>query len=106
MTTAPAAKLDAAELAIVRQILAAHLPRDVRAFIFGSRAGGAPKRFSDLDLALEGAGPLPLDMLARLAEAFDESPLPWKVDVVDRQTVSTAFGQIIDAAKIALPRSD
>lgn len=86
----------------VRAILAAHLPPGIRAGVFGSRAGGTPKPWSDLDLVLEGEAPLPLPLLAALAEAFDESALPWKVDVVDRRSVSQPFGAIIDANRIAL----
>ncbi len=106
MTLPPAARLGAAELAIVRQVLADHLPPGVRVCVFGSRAGTTPKRFSDLDLVLEGPEPLPLALMARLADAFDESPLPWKVDLVDRKAVSAAFAAIIDATKIALPQTD
>lgn len=94
--------LEAAELAEVRAILARHLPPGARAWAFGSRAGGQPKPWSDLDLALQGPAPLPLSLLAELAEAFDESALPWKVDLVDRATVSEAFGRIIDAGRIAV----
>ena len=85
---------------IVRAILLRHLPPGTRVFVFGSRAGHSPKPMSDLDLSLEGANPLPLANLARLAEEFDESPLRWKVDLVDRASVSDAFGKIIDATKL------
>jgi predicted nucleotidyltransferase len=102
MSGSRAVHVDAEELALVRQILAAHLPEEVRTSVFGSRAGGVPKRFSDLDLVLEGPEPLSLSLLARLAEAFDESSLPWKVDLIDRRSVDAGFGQIIDAAKIPL----
>ncbi len=94
--------LGAEELAEVRAILAARLPQGIRVSVFGSRAGGTPKPWSDLDLVLEGDGPLGLGLLAELAEAFDESALPWKVDLIDRRTVSAAFGAIIDAGKVAL----
>lgn len=94
--------LTASELAQVRAILAAHLPPDVRVDVFGSRAKGAAKPFSDLDLVLEGDAPLPLSLLAALAEAFDESALPWKVDLVDRLAVTDAFGAIIDAGRVPL----
>lgn len=90
------------ELATIRHILARHLPAGVRVSAFGSRAGGRPKPMSDLDLVLEGETALPLALMARLAEAFDESPLPWKVDLVDRTTVSAAFGALIDAGKITI----
>ena len=90
------------EAALVRAILARHLPPGVQASVFGSRARGTAKPWSDLDLALSGEAPLPLSLLAALAEEFDESALPWKVDLVDRLTVSEAFGRIIDADAIAL----
>lgn len=94
--------LTADELAQVQAILAAHLPPGVLVGVFGSRARGAAKPYSDLDLVLEGEGPLPLSLLAALAEAFDESALPWKVDLVDRRAVTEAFGAIIDAARVPI----
>lgn len=88
--------------AIVQNILARHLPPGVQAYVFGSRARGTTKRWADLDLSLEGDGPLSLLVLGQLAEAFDESLLPWKVDIVDRTTVSEAFGKIIDESKVPI----
>jgi len=96
--------LSASELGQVKSILAAHLPLEARAGVFGSRAGGTPKPWSDLDLVIASSSPLPLSVLAAIAEAFDESSLPFKVDIVDRQAVSSQFGAIIDASMIALPR--
>ncbi len=95
--------LSPAELAEVHRVLAAHLPRGVRVGVFGSRAGGEPKPWSDLDLVLEGEQALSLAVQAELAEAFDESALPWKVDLVDRKAIDAAFGRIVDAARRELP---
>ena len=94
--------LSADELAIVRQILRAHLPNTTAVHAFGSRTTGQAKPWSDLDLVIDTGGPLSLECLAALAEAFDESALPWKVDLVDRANVSSEFGRLIDAAKISL----
>ncbi|MCX8097526.1 MAG: nucleotidyltransferase domain-containing protein, partial [Casimicrobiaceae bacterium] len=41
------------ELAEVRAILAAHLPPGARVAVFGSRASGRARPFSDLDLLIE-----------------------------------------------------
>lgn len=98
-------------LALVRQILARLLPeREIWAF--GSRAGGGahpPKPWSDLDLAVIGAHALTLDEEAALAEAFSESDLPWRVDVVDWATLDEAFRARIAAARLLVlsgsPRS-
>jgi predicted nucleotidyltransferase len=103
MTPTAMAHITPDELSRVRAILTEHLPGDVDVYVFGSRAGGNPRRFSDLDLSLEGAKPLSLTVMARLREAFEESLLPWKVDLIDRASVSHAFGAIIDATKLPLP---
>ncbi|WP_225204459.1 nucleotidyltransferase domain-containing protein [Novosphingobium huizhouense] len=94
--------LSESELEQVRTILKAHLPPGVRVDVFGSRAGGTPKPWSDLDLVLEGPAALSLELMAALAEAFDESALPWKVDLIDRRAVADAFGAILDAKRVAL----
>lgn len=78
-------------LAQVRAILAAHLPPGVAVAVFGSRGRGAAKPHSDLDLMLTGAGPLDPRLLGRLADAFELSDLPWRVDLVDGHAVSAAF---------------
>ncbi len=90
------------ELKTVRAILRRHLAARFKVYAFGSRAGGRVKPWSDLDLSIEGHEPVPLATLAALADDFDESDLIWKVDLVDRVTVSDAFGKIIDANKVAL----
>jgi uncharacterized protein len=90
------------ERATVLQILRAHLPQDAQAHIFGSRATGHCKPWSDLDIVIDAKDAIPLSLLASLVEAFDESSLPWKVDLVDRHTVSDGFAKIIDASKIPI----
>lgn len=89
------------ERAIVLRILNEIVPdREVRAF--GSRVTGKAKPFSDLDLAVMGDEPLPLEMRARLEEAFLESDLPWKVDVLDWAQVDEDFKRIISNSWIVL----
>lgn len=97
-----AIRLTEIEMAEVRSILGRFLPPDVKVFVFGSRAHGRLKPWSDLDLSLEGTEPLSWSILADLAEAFDESRLPWKVDLVDHASVSPQFGEIVDAKKLPL----
>jgi predicted nucleotidyltransferase len=94
--------LSQAELAIVQTILRAHLPPTTRAFVFGSRATATARRYSDLDLALEGENPLGLGVLGDVAEALSESDLPYRVDVVDLRSVDSAFRALIEPEMIAL----
>lgn len=90
------------ERRIVEDILARCLPPGYRVFVFGSRATGARlKPWSDLDLVIEGPEPLSLTLEGTLREEFDESLLAFKVDVVDRQSVSPEFARIVDADKVA-----
>lgn len=91
------------QLAIVQGILKAHLPKGTLAWAFGSRVTWAAKPFSDLDIALEGAAPLPPDVLIDLEEAFDASDLPWKVDVIDLNAVSPEFRAIVERQRVPLP---
>lgn len=95
-------QLEVQHLDVVRGILATHLTGRVRVFAFGSRATGKARRASDFDLLLDAGQPLPADTIASLREAFDESVLPWKVDLVDRATISPAFAQAIAASLIPI----
>lgn len=90
---------------IVRDILQQHVPtRDVWAF--GSRAKWTAKEYSDLDLAIMGSDPLDLGTLASLREAFQESDLPFKVDLVDWATTSPSFQAIIEQDKVVVKMSE
>ena len=82
-------------LATVEAILAEHVPEcEVRAF--GSRATWTARDYSDLDLAVVGEGPLDWRTLSRLKEAFEESDLPMRVDVLDWHAISQSFRKMIE----------
>jgi type I restriction enzyme S subunit len=83
------------QLDTVTRILAGHVPEcEVRAF--GSRVTWTAKDYSDLDLAVVGEPALDLDALRRLKEAFEESDLPFRVDVLDWHAISPAFQKVIE----------
>ena len=84
---------------IVQGILQKHLPQH-EVWAFGSRAKWTAKLYSDLDLAVMTDQPLSLDVSAALTDAFAESDLPWRVDVVDWASTSVAFRQIIERDKV------
>ncbi|MGA9866210.1 MAG: nucleotidyltransferase domain-containing protein [Acetobacteraceae bacterium] len=91
---------------IVLDILGHFLPHGARAFVFGSRAHGGARQYSDLDLAIEWKRPLGLDVTARIAEAFSESDLPYKVDIVELSTIEPEFRARIarDMVRLSLDR--
>jgi type I restriction enzyme S subunit len=97
----PALGLSPSVWEIVRAILQRHVPgREV--WLFGSRATGTAKPFSDIDLAILGTQPLPLATLAALVDDFSESDLPFKVDIVDWATTSESFRKVIEAERVIL----
>jgi predicted nucleotidyltransferase len=101
----PAVALSPAELEIVFGILRRHVPgRQVWAY--GSRARrNRLKKYSDLDLAIDGP-PLSISTLGALAEAFDESSLPFKVDIIDAASLEPEFHHKIEADRVVLLTSE
>lgn len=77
-------------LHIVMSILSDVIPGvEVRAF--GSRVLGTAKRSSDLDLVVVGASRLDWKTMARLKAAFEESDLPFRVDLLDWYAIPEHF---------------
>jgi len=97
-------KLDIApsHLQFIQKILQDTLPAEATVWVFGSRATGAAKKYSDLDLAININKPLSLETLAEIYTAFAESSLPYKVDIVDWTAISKDFQEKINEDKIFL----
>lgn len=74
----------------------------VTVWAFGSRVNGTAKPYSDLDLAIVTDQALSFERLAVIKEAFDESDLSIRVDVVDWAATSAHFQQIILRDKVSL----
>ena len=82
-------------LETIKQILAAFAGGfEVR--IFGSRINGTAGDHSDLDLAFVGPDKMERRTKVLLKEAFEESALPFRVDVVDYNAISDEFRAIVD----------
>lgn len=94
--------ISAHHLEIVKDILRKHVP-DREVWYFGSRATGKAKQYSDLDLVIIGTTPLTLTQCASLEYDFDQSDLPYKVDVVDWATTNDSFREIIKKTAKVLP---
>ncbi|OFZ30022.1 MAG: hypothetical protein A2622_09195 [Bdellovibrionales bacterium RIFCSPHIGHO2_01_FULL_40_29] len=83
--------LNDAQKKIVLEILTRHFPNQ-KYFIFGSRATGKKlKPFSDLDIAIQSTTRLNDPSLAKASEDFSASDLPFKVDLVDLDSISPEF---------------
>lgn len=89
------------ELRIIVSLLQELAP-DCEVWAFGSRVRGENKPYSDLDLVLKARVRLPLRRVGELKEAFQESALPFRVDVADWHALSDDFKHAISAELFAL----
>lgn len=93
------------DLAVVWGVLEEVLPSGSTIWAFGSRARWTTRNGSDLDLAVDAGRPLTRREASVLAVRFEDSDIPYKVDVVDLHRVSPAFRAVIDRDKVGLPYS-
>ena len=91
-------------LKMVQDILNKSLSSDVKVWVYGSRAKWTTLDSSDLDLALEGKDKIDYEVINCLNRDFEESNLPYEVDVVDINTVQPFFRDIINKDKVLLDR--
>lgn len=89
------------ELLIVKTILQDQLA-GIPVWAYGSRTKGTAKRYSDLDLAVITQEPLTFQKIATLENAFSDSELEWKVDILDWASASEEFKRIVLKHYIAL----
>lgn len=78
------------ELEIVTEILRNNLP-NVFVAAFGSRVKGTRKKHADLDLLIRAKTPIPFEILGKIREAFSDSDLRFRVDIVDAHAASEDF---------------
>ena len=72
-------------------------------YIFGSRAKGTYKEYSDIDIAVDfNKKKLDTDILGRLLIEFQDSTLPYEVDVVDLNSIDEKFKNLIQDSLVEL----
>lgn len=74
---------------IVKNILQKYL-KDQKVYVFGSRSVGNFKKYSDLDLAIDGIA----DVI-KISNEFKDSSLPIDVDVVLIKDLSSEFLDVV-----------
>jgi uncharacterized protein len=62
---------------------------------------GRARRYSDLDLAIDAGRRLSLDELAELTEAFSDSGLSYKVDIIDWHNIDARWRRTILTERVA-----
>ena len=90
----------------IKEILQKHLPNsDAKFYIFGSRAKGNYREYSDVDIAIDSPD-LTLDKKLQIQSDFDNSTFPYEVDIVDLKTIQENFKNFISADLAEIKISD
>ena len=69
-------------------------------YAFGSRIKGNARKLSDLDLCVMES--VPGNILVHIEEEFENSDLPFKVDIIEMNNISKAFRDSIKADLVAI----
>lgn len=90
----------------VRAILQRHVP-DYDVWAYGSRVTGSAYAASDLDLVVRNPHDLlqPCEQIFDLIEAFIDSDLPIRVDVLDWARIPESFRREIERAYVVVQES-
>ena len=98
--TPEALTLTASELALIQQLLKDHIP-NTTVWAYGSRVNGNARPSSDLDLVAFVDPEQPL-AIANLREAFEESNLPFRMDLFTWDQIPEAFRDTISARYVVV----
>ena len=104
--TKPSQRIDLSpqQLRLVQDLLAAHLS-GVEVWAYGSRVRGTARRYSDLDM-VAFTEPVHSAQLNILQEAFEESDLPFRVDLFSWPETPASFHPQIKANYVVLQEGD
>jgi predicted nucleotidyltransferase len=83
------------------EIIIKYLP-DVKIYLFGSRAKGTAKPYSDFDIAIEWKERIPPYTMAKIREELDKLPTLKSFDLIDLKRVSGDFSKTIRGTGVIL----
>lgn len=99
-------KVELRYLEMIRAILDKHL-LNCQVWAFGSRVKGHAKKYSDLDLVVVGKEKIPGKVVYLLKDEFQESDLPFRVELLDYNALSEEFKKVIlDKYEVIWPAKD
>ncbi len=87
---------------LIKKTVQKYLGADVRVFMFGSRATGKNRRWSDVDIGISGNQKIAGSKLVEIESDLSESDIPYLVEIVNFQSVSTEFAKVALSSKIDL----
>lgn len=87
---------------ILKTIFEKHLAEqaDIKVYLFGSRATGKFKEFSDIDVAIKSKDTNLKDKLFRIQDDLEESELPFKVDLLNWDEIAKEYLSNIKKQKV------
>lgn len=88
---------------IIKNILQRFIP-NYAVWVFGSRISDRYKKFSDLDLVIINYRSLDFKIYAQIVEAFDDSDLTFKVDLLEWASLSDSWHEKIQENYMVFPR--
>lgn len=91
------------ELLVIKKILQKFVP-NCEIWVFGSRITDNIKTYSDLDIVIIDKEIIPRNILFDLKDAFDESILPYRVDILDWQRITPEFRKVIEKNYVVLQK--
>ena len=96
--------LDKRHLDFILQVLKDNIPqKEAKFYIFGSRAKENYKEYSDVDIAVKLPDKkLSADILGKILLEFNDSTLPYEVDVIDLNAIDEKFKNLIKNSLVEL----
>jgi predicted nucleotidyltransferase len=92
-------------LQAVRRILLKRLQRyNASIYLFGSMARGEFRKTSDIDVAVLSTGGLPDGVLSEIREEFENSIVPYRVELIDLAKASPGFAAHVK--RVGIPWND
>lgn len=87
--------LEEKHINFIRNTLNEYFPTG-KYYVFGSRAKGTNKEYSDIDIAVELKNEkISADTLGKILMFFNDSTLPYEVDIVDLKSIDENFKNLI-----------
>ena len=79
---------------MVLTVLDKNIP-NIKVGVFGSRYNGTAKKYSDLDLIIFGKNRLSQKIISEIREDFEDSDIPFRIDIIDWNAISHEFQRVI-----------
>lgn len=77
------------------EIIQLHLPT-AKIYLYGSRARNENRKGSDIDIALDTGNVIDIKIMWKIEEAIEDSTIPFFVDVIDLNNISSKFRERIE----------